>query len=282
MFEKVNPMHPDKIADRIAGAIIDLSYEKDKNPKIACEVLIGHGECNVILESSVKFDNDEIKKIVDRISKTSNIKLNLLQNNQDPILANNQIELSCGDNGIFKGCPTTDEQKELSNIAKNIYDHYKEDGKYIYDKENSNLIICQSNALDNFIIDKYKNYNLTLNPLGNWTGGLDVDSGATNRKLGSDLGDAVTGGGIHGKDLSKSDVSINIYCHIIANETNNIVTALCAIGDKEIMFNFYENNHESKLIKNQKIKYDTIVSEAKKFITNIGGFEKLAEWGLIR
>ena len=26
MFEKVNPMHPDKIADRIAGAIVDLGY----------------------------------------------------------------------------------------------------------------------------------------------------------------------------------------------------------------------------------------------------------------
>ena len=25
-FEKVNPAHPDKIADRIAGAIVDLAY----------------------------------------------------------------------------------------------------------------------------------------------------------------------------------------------------------------------------------------------------------------
>ena len=28
MFEKVNPSHPDKIADRIAGAIVDLAYNK--------------------------------------------------------------------------------------------------------------------------------------------------------------------------------------------------------------------------------------------------------------
>lgn len=27
MFEKVNPAHPDKIADRIAGALVDLAYE---------------------------------------------------------------------------------------------------------------------------------------------------------------------------------------------------------------------------------------------------------------
>lgn len=48
MFEKVNPCHPDKLADRIAGAIVDLAYIKDSNPKIAVEVLIGHGICHVI------------------------------------------------------------------------------------------------------------------------------------------------------------------------------------------------------------------------------------------
>jgi len=26
MFEKVNPSHPDKVADRIAGALVDLAY----------------------------------------------------------------------------------------------------------------------------------------------------------------------------------------------------------------------------------------------------------------
>ena len=46
-----------------------------------------------------------------------------------------------------------------------------------------------------------------INPLGDWTGGTDVDTGATNRKLGSDMADSVTGGGLHGKDLSKADVS---------------------------------------------------------------------------
>ena len=39
MFEKVNPMHPDKVADRIAGAIVDMAYAKEESPKIAVEVL---------------------------------------------------------------------------------------------------------------------------------------------------------------------------------------------------------------------------------------------------
>ena len=55
-----------------------------------------------------------------------------------------------------------------------------------------------------------------VNPLGDWTGGPDADTGAANRKLGSDMGDAVTGGGLHGKDLSKADVTLNIYAHLLA------------------------------------------------------------------
>ena len=37
MIEKVNPMHPDKIADRIAGAVVDLAYKVEENPKVAVE-----------------------------------------------------------------------------------------------------------------------------------------------------------------------------------------------------------------------------------------------------
>ena len=70
-----------------------------------------------------------------------------------------------------------------------------------------NLIICfQSNAETQ---DLQK--NVSINPLGDWTGGLNVDTGATNRKLGSDMAQSVQGpGGLHGKDLSKADVSVNI------------------------------------------------------------------------
>ena len=33
MFEKVNPCHPDKVADRIAGALVDAAYRKEENPR---------------------------------------------------------------------------------------------------------------------------------------------------------------------------------------------------------------------------------------------------------
>ena len=52
MFEKVNPCHPDKVADRIAGAIVDLAYAKSENPTVAAEVLLGHGQCSLQIETS--------------------------------------------------------------------------------------------------------------------------------------------------------------------------------------------------------------------------------------
>ena len=68
MIEKVNPAHPDKVADRIAGAIVDLAYQKETEPKIAVEVLIGHGACHIIIESSCAFTEAEIAPVVTRIA----------------------------------------------------------------------------------------------------------------------------------------------------------------------------------------------------------------------
>ena len=73
MFEKVNPAHPDKVADRIAGALVDLAYKKDNNPRLAVEVLIGHGYCHIIAESSVPIEWDEAAEIVERIAGNINV-----------------------------------------------------------------------------------------------------------------------------------------------------------------------------------------------------------------
>ena len=262
MIEKVNPKHPDKIADRIAGAIVDLAYKKQENPKVAVEVLIGHGECNIIIESSVVFDEDELQAIIERIAESDIIAGKIKQVPQDVELAKNQEEkIRCGDNGIFKGMPITYEQQAMSDIAHRIYNKYQSDGKYILDGEK--LIICQSNAKNDELKELFP--TAIINPLGEWTGGTDVDTGATNRKLGSDMGEAVTGGGLHGKDLSKADVSVNIYAFLKAQETGKPVELCCAIGDEEI---------DGK-------PYSEIVEIAKDFIQKQGGFEKFAEWRII-
>lgn len=260
MIEKVNPKHPDKVADRIAGAIVDLGYKKQENPKIAVEVLIGHGTATIIVETSVYYTPEEIKEIVDRIAGP-NIQTLFRIVPQDIELAKNQEkEIRCGDNGIFKGVPLTEEEKDLSTIARMLYNKYNSDGKYILDKDK--LIICQSNAKTEEIREQFN--DAIINPLGDWTGGTDVDTGATNRKLGSDMGHAVTGGGLHGKDLSKADVSVNIYAFIKAQATGKEVELSCAIGDEEI----------------DGIPYEEIVRLAGDFIEEQGGFEKFAEWGL--
>ena len=107
MIEKVNPSHPDKIADRIAGAIVDLAYREERNPKIAVEVLIGHGICHVIAETSVNISAQDIKAAVNRIAGDG-IELDLQLVRQDVRLAKNQEgKIRCGDNGIFKGVPLT-------------------------------------------------------------------------------------------------------------------------------------------------------------------------------
>ena len=235
MIEKVNPSHPDKMADRIAGAILDLAYTKEENPKVAVEVLIGHQECNIIVESSVSFKEEEIEDIVNRITGHLDWYINLKQVPQDKHLADNQSkEFRCGDNGIFKGVPLTDNEKEISMLAREIYDRYKCDGKYILDNEK--VIICQRNADSIEVYDEYKHIRdkVIVNPIGDWTGGTDVDTGATNRKLGSDMAQSVTGGGLHGKDLSKADVCVNIYAFLKAQETGQVVELDCAIGDNEI------------------------------------------------
>ena len=68
MIEKVNPSHPDKVADRIAGAIVDLAYKTEHDPKIAVEVLIGHGKCHVIIETTAVLDEGAITAAIHRIA----------------------------------------------------------------------------------------------------------------------------------------------------------------------------------------------------------------------
>ena len=260
MYEKVNPDHPDKIADRIAGAIVDLAYKQQENPKIAVEVLVGHRVCHVIAETSTHISVEDVIDIAARIA--GSVVVDYVEVPQDVHLAKNQRgKIRCGDNGIFKGVPITKEQKTLSEIARGIYRTYGADGKYILDGDR--LIICQSNADSTELLEEYP--LAEINPLGDWTGGTEVDTGATNRKLGSDMADSVTGGGLHGKDLSKADVSVNIYAWLKAQKTGKTVELCCAIGDETV---------DGK-------PYSEIVEIAREYIRTIGGFEKFAEWGLV-
>ena len=130
------------------------------------------------------------------------------------------------------------------------------------------------------------------------------------------MGDGVTGGGLHGKDLSKADVSVNIWCYLESIRTGHQVTATCSIGDETVKVWSSESNaeyhsgtaesrqnsptgnvwssessaesHSSNAESRQSsptgngIPYSEIVEKARLYILTLGGFEKFAEWGLIR
>lgn len=287
MFEKVNPHHPDKVADRIAGAIVDLAYTNAEggwlksNPRIAVEVLIGHGKCHVIIETSLNRQELRMAEIVNEVKRIAGDGINesITIVEQDRHLSDNQRNgLRVGDNGIFRGFRVTYEQKRLTELSRKLTERYGSDGKYIIDK--SHIIICQSNmptaeANEWQMTLEGQGFGATINPLGEWTGGTGVDCGATNRKLGSDMGDAVTGGGLHGKDLSKADVSVNIVCHIKAQASGQTVEACTAIGDTDIIFRYADGHAE-------QVSFADVVEKARLYIlTQHGSFEHFAEWGLI-
>lgn len=266
MFEKVNPSHPDKLADRIAGALVDMAYEAEENPRIAVEVLIGHGRCHIICETSARLKEAKVAAAVKRIA--GDVEVDYKEVPQDAHLAENQREeIRCGDNGIFRGLPVTPEERRLAKLAEEIYARHPSDGKYIIDESGPwpYVVICQSNAAKDDLAREIPEAAL-INPIGDWTGGTDVDTGATNRKLGSDMAGSATGGGLHGKDLSKADVSVNIYAWLKAQATGEPVELRCAIGDDSI----------------DGRPYAEVVGIARAYIEWLGGFERFAEWGLVR
>ena len=290
MFEKVSPSHPDKLADRIAGAIVDLAYTKAKNPRIATEVLLGHGECNIQVETSEQISAEDIEAIVSRIAGEGIETRALIVPQDIHLAANQQHGVKCGDNGIFRGVPPTHEQKLLTAIAASIYDKHPFDGKYIIQGKGRlaapefDVTICQSHLsreqepeLREHLKNAYGIHLPTINPLGEWTGGINVDCGAVNRKLGSDLGEGVTGGGLMGKDLSKGDVSINIVCFLKAVQSGQTVTACCSIGDEHVTFQYASGKTETET-------FADVVEMARLYILTDcnGSFETFSEWGLIR
>ena len=305
MFEKTSCYHPDKVADRIAGAVVDHCYTHaaggwlKSNPRVAVETLIGHSEGLVIIETSEPLRVQDVSDTVRRISGIRHCTVRIVP--QDPHLARNQEgSPHVGDNGIAKGMPVTPEQRELTALIRTLDENFHSDAKAVLTPDR--LIVCQSNASYDEVfqcIQEFVRHNgygktiiggmtpaqITINPLGFWTGGLDADSGATNRKLGSDMGDAVTGGGLAGKDLSKADVSCQIVAHMLAQQYGTHIEAAYAIGDEQVTFDgYYCAAAFAKGLPKLPVTlpFADIIERARLYVhTQFGSFEKFAEYGLI-
>ena len=143
-----------------------------------------------------------------------------------------------------------------------MYHTYPSDGKYIIDE--ARLILCQSNVRTEELQKLYP--TAEVNPLGR----LDRRHGCGLRR------DQPEAGQRHGrfgdgrrpprKDLSKADVSANIYAWLKAQEMGKPVELCCAIGDDTV----------------DGVPYAEIVETARRYIQSLGGFEKFAEWGMVR
>ena len=278
-FEKVSAYHPDKIADRIAGSLVDHCYTHaaggwlKSNPRVAVETLIGHTEGLVIIETSEPLRVQDVSDTVRRISGIRHCTVRIVP--QDPHLARNQQgSPRVGDNGIAKGMPVTAEQRELTALIRTLDENFHSDAKAVLTADR--LIVCQSNASYDEVfqcIQEFVRHNgygktiiggmtpaqITINPLGPWTGGLDADSGATNRKLGSDMGDAVTGGGVR---------------------------AAYAIGDEQVTYHIGgHGEHRPDTMPDAPdltLPFADIIERARLYVfTQFGSFEKFAEYGLI-
>jgi S-adenosylmethionine synthetase len=270
--EKVSPMHPDKIADRIAGALVDYCYSVEETPKCAFEVLIGHGSCFVTGETSVHIPADYVKNIATRICGETLEKFEYIEVPQDNCLAMNQRheEARCGDNGVFAGFPMPRVHNAAFEICKKLYHNHPYDGKIVLNWDTQELTVCWSNTTNTEVKDLIPGAT-SINPIGVWTGGINVDTGITGRKLASDfygIEFPLGGGTMHGKDLSKADCSVNIYCYLLAQATQTEQKAICSIGDKYVNIN------------GQMVEFTTIIEKAHQYVKQLGGFEKLAEWGL--
>lgn len=268
--EKVSMGHPDKIADRIAGALVDYCYKQQEDPKCAFEVLIGHGHCFVTGETSVNIPWTFVGKTAERISGEKLKEVRYVEVPQDPILAGNQKELRCGDNGVFAGFVMPQIHKNARNVCKELYAKYPYDGKIVINDTTQEMTICWSNTSNEQIQEIFPEATL-INPIGPWTGGINVDTGITGRKLASDfygIEHPLGGGTMHGKDLSKADCSVNIYCFLRAWDLGTPQKAICSIGDTHVNVN------------GEQVPFNDIVIIAKEYIRQLGGFEKLAEWGL--
>ena len=190
--EKVSPMHPDKVADRIAGALVDYCYAMDIHnaPKCAFEVLIGHGRCTITGETSVHIPTWFVKETVRRISN-ERIRTKYIEVPQDPHLAANQEkEFRCGDNGVFAGYPMPKVHSSAFAVCQHLYAKHPFDGKIVVKfGKPSEITICWSNTKKQEIKDIVPDATkiTKINPIGEWTGGTSVDTGVTGRKLASDF-----------------------------------------------------------------------------------------------
>lgn len=231
--EFVSPKHPDKQCDIIADSILDAYLRRDKQARVAVEVMGGHGSISVSGEIKSKARVD-IKQIVGRIvGKNYHVHQHVVR--QSPFIAAGVDGGGAGDQGIMLGYAFAEtknfmplEYELARNLCQRIYRVYPFDGKVQVTIEmdprlrgdgNRYKILSVVSSFQNTKTDKLyklvkkliKAEEYLINPAGEWIlGGFDADSGLSGRKIVVDnYGPEypVGGGSFSGKDYTKVDRS---------------------------------------------------------------------------
>lgn len=230
--EYVSPMHPDKICDRIADAILFAYLEKDKESRVAIEVMGGHGIIHVSGEVTSKGEVD-VEKIV-RSIVGEDIGITKAITKQSTYIAQGVDVGGAGDQGIMVGyaCNETNSMMPLEyelakNLCMEIYKKYPYDGKTQVTIDGKNVIAVVASfqntktlELEKIVKTLIKSERYFINPAGEWSiGGFDADSGLSGRKIVVDAygpNVPVGGGSFAGKDLTKVDRSGALMARKIA------------------------------------------------------------------
>src|SRR3989338_4714523 len=194
--EFVSPKHPDKVCDFIADSILDAYLTKDKNSRVAVEVMGGHGliTLNGEVTSHAKLNIDVLVRRI--MGKNYRVVVNLAH--QSPEIARGVDTGGAGDQGIMKGYACHDtanfmtKEYELArNLCKQIYKRYPYDGKTQVTIENGKVleVVASFQNTKNTVLEKsvrsiIKSKVYYINPAGEWrVGGFDADAGISGRKL---------------------------------------------------------------------------------------------------
>ena len=230
--EYVSPMHPDKICDRIADAILFAYLEKDKNSRVAVEVMGGHGVIHISGEVTSKGEVD-VEQIV-RSIVGEDIHITKAITKQSSFIAQGVDSGGAGDQGIMVGyaCNETEslmplEYELAKNLCLSIYKKYPYDGKTQVTIDGSKVIVVvasfqntKTSELEALVKTLIKSEKYFINPAGEWSvGGFDADSGLSGRKIVIDAygpNVPVGGGSFAGKDLTKVDRSGALMARKIA------------------------------------------------------------------
>jgi S-adenosylmethionine synthetase len=228
-------------------------------------------------------------------------------NNQSQEIASIVQSNGTGDNGIYYGGYDRTYSKIIDKLKDICYSldketvesfNYRTDGKLIakIDIKNLSIILNIASHKEYYTLDKPKKaefqefleklfsekglnlISLKINPRGDWNECfMFADTGLTGRKLSvqSSCGLFPHGGGAcHGKDISKSDVTMPLYLQERAKKMfsirNKILLASSSIiGDTELDIYLIKDNGNWEQI--ESVTYENIKQWIKEYDINIYG-----------